>query len=424
MSVAELLLEDLSPGDPPTSAKSERIDTSRFVHVGPDAYGVLRSAPEPHWLVPDLLRSGKATVLGGSTMTAKSWLALQAGSSIAAGYPVWPGGEGKVSEGVAVFIGYDPHMTVEDVTRRLDHLDRGEHRRDQAMPPRAWEERFVSIGHSEQTGAFPIDRYRLDAEGCERIAEEILRPIERDRGPILTVTIDTLSTALPIGIDENDNAAMTAVVSRLSGLALDFRAAALAVHHPTKANSSAGGKFQSWDPLAYFRGASAIPSAAGVLAGLWAPQEHPQHRVLTCWSNSGRRRRTWFLVTSDPDRGAQGMVDMFWPVEPPGDASSAEDEGAAFEDLARAFPDEATERLSMREFTRRSQNAAMKKEPSGRDKKAAEKLRAWALTGNWLTREEDGARRLFLTSEGMRALAPFRRGGPRNEPAVDAARLL
>ena len=114
-----------------------------------------------------------------------------------------------------------------------------------------------------------IPRNRLDAEGCERIAEQILRPIERERGPILTLVVDTLSTALPLGVDENDNPAMTAVISRLSGLALDFKAAALTAHHPTKANSSAGSRFQSWDPMAYFRGAGAIPSAAGAVGCAW-----------------------------------------------------------------------------------------------------------------------------------------------------------
>lgn len=400
------LADAFKPAEPSTAEDDapEAVDTSRFVHVGTDAYAFLRAAPEPAWLVPDFLRVGKTTVLGGSTMTGKSWLSLQVGSSLAAGYPAWPGVEGEVSEGVFVFIGYDPHMTVEDVSRRLDKLDQGYHRKEQGMKPGAWAERFVTVGSSEQTGAFPVDRYRLDTEGCERIAEEILRPIERERGPILGIAVDTLSTALPLGVDENDNPAMTAVISRLSGLALDFKAAALTVHHPTKANSSAGSRFQSWDPMAYFRGAGAIPSAAGVLAGMWAPGDNPSHRVLTCWSNSGRRKRTWFEV-ADEERGAQGMIDYWWPGEAP-DGTSGEDEGANLEALAAAFTEDRAARLSWNAFAK-GISGGKSTHASGAAKKQAEHLLNWAKARGIAEREPDKPHRVYLTPNGIAELAQF-----------------
>lgn len=379
------------------------IDTSRFVHVGADRYAKLRRAPEPEWLVDSLLRIGKTTVLGGNSMAGKTWAALQIGSSVAAGEAVWPGAPERAAPGLVVYIGSDPHMSVEDVARRLYHFDTGAHRKGQGFAPGSWVEHFVTVGHSEQDGPFPVDRYRLDEGGCERLADEVLRPIERERGPIKLIVLDTLSTALPEGCDENSNPAMNAVITRFSMLALEFKAAGLALHHPTKASTASGDRFNSWDWSSYFRGASAIPAAAGVVAGLWAPAAYPSHRVLTAWSNSGAKKRTWFEVAG-PDRGAAGLIDYWLAVDPQdGGAAGRHDEAETLEALAEAFAEAGPEGLSWRGFVQGTQHGF-----SGAARERAEKLLEWTTGRGWTQRDEAAPRKVRLTHDGARAVAPYR----------------
>ena len=379
------------------------VDTSRFVHVGAERYKALREAPEPEWMVDSFLRRGKTTVLGGSPMSGKTWLGLQVASSLAAGLDVWPGAETKPTDGLVLYIGYDPHMSVEDVARRLDHLDRGPHRRGQGAVSGAWAERFVTVGHSEASGPFPVDRYRMSAEGADRLAEEVIYPLHRERGKIAAIVVDTLSSALPERVDENSSADMNAVISRLSMLGIEFQAAVLTLHHPTKAATSSN-HAKGFDPnnwTSYFRGSSAIPAAAGVVAGLWNPPNHPGHRVLTSWGNSARRNRVWLEVTNDEDRAVDGMVDYFIRTEAP-EGGAATDPADAMERLAAAFP-EYGKQSSYRGFVRATERSV-----SGAARGRADRLIKDLTEQGLLIREEEGGKKFSLTPEGDRAIRPYR----------------
>ncbi len=382
-------------------AKSdERAKHTAQLYFGREVYESLTSAPEAQWLARDFLRVGKTTILGGDSRTGKSWLALQALSGIAAGFAAWPGADVPASRGgVVVYLGFDPHMTVEDVAKRLQHLDNGPHRRGQDFPAWAWADNFVTVGHSELNGPFPVDRYRLDSGGVDAIASDILRPIHEERGAISAIVVDTISTAYPEGTNENDSSAMNAIITRLSMLAIEFHASVLGLHHPTKANASAGERFNDWEPLSYFRGSGALTNAAAVLAGLWSPFDAPTKRALTCWSNAAGRSRQWFEVCEPPD--ADRLRINYWlPADAP-DGTRGEDDGANLEALAAAFTDRH-ELLSWKAFVTGSQGSY-----SGAARKGAEKLLAWATVLGFAGREEDNPRRVYLTAEGKVNVAAF-----------------
>lgn len=379
-------------------------DTDACIYVGRDRYAELAARPEPAWLVPSLLRPGKATVLGGSPFTGKTFFTLQVTSSLAAGIPAWEGLEAVA--GPVVFLGFDPHCTVEDLARRLHWLDSGPHRR--GTTPGSWQDTLALVGHSDTEGAFPVDRYRLHTEGTERIALELLRPLEQRMGALGCIVVDTLSTALPEGCDENDSASMNAAMLRLGQLGLDFGAAVLVLHHPTKSAGSgaagSGGKatFNSWDPNAYFRGSSAISGAAGVLGGLWAPGAHPQYRALTTWANTGRKQRWWFEV-AEPERAATGCIDYWLPTdEPPG--GDELDPEALVERLALIFPDPTAP--ASRNAAALALAGRKSGDPSGAAKAKADATLQWASDEGYVVRPD--GRKYRLTPSGAEACESVR----------------
>lgn len=184
---------------------------------------------------------------------------------------------------------------------------------------------------------------------------------------------------------------------RLSMIGVEFGSAVLVLHHPTKAASSSGEKFNSWDPYAYFRGASAIIGAAGVLTGMWAPGASPAHRVMTVWSNTGKRRRWWYEVTHPGERSSEGMIDYWRPVDPPD--SAGEDQEAMEEKLATIFEEDAevTRNTAALRLTGKSRGS-----PSGAANKNARKVLDWAMSAEQgLVEEHERKHRLTEARIGV-----------------------
>ncbi len=380
------------------------IDTSRFIHVGAARYKALLETPAPEWMVEGFMRPTVTTVMGGAPFTGKTWLGLQIATSIAAGIDVWPGAETKPTDGIVVWLSYDGHMSVEEIARRAAHLDRGAHRRGQDVKPSAWADRFVTIGNSETSGPWPSSRYTFSEGGVDALCDKILYPIQQERGPIAAVFVDTLSSSLPEGCDENSSSEMNGFMNRATGIAFQFKAALAMLHHPTKGATSSQkrGEANHDDWTSYFRGSSAVPAAAGAVAGMYQPTSDPALRCLTCWGNSARRQRYWFEVTDDPDRAKDGMIDYWLPSDAP-QSAGGEDTGGLLEGLAQAFP-ESGELLSQRAFV-----TAFCGNYNGSTRQRVVKLTKGPLS-EWVTREEDGKQRFSLTYEGEQAVAPFREG--------------
>ncbi len=379
----------------------------RYLHVGPDAYEALLDAPEQEWLVRDFLGRGIGTAMGGGTFAGKTFMGLAVGRSFAGGHRGWFDNPFAGQHRNVVYLGMDTHMTSNDVARRLFHLDKAGVQRGER--PGAWMDHFFTIGSSWAAGSFPRSRYLLDAGGCARLREDYLSPIEKEHGPIDIIIDDTLSTSLPEGADEDNSNDMTQVVSELTSIAIDYKCAALTLHHPTKsAARDASGKvnFNSWDPHELLRGSGAIANCAGVVAAFFAPDAYPTLRLLKCMSNAGDRRKVWLEVAGEAE-AQRGHLNYFDAHEGP-ESSKPLDDDAVLRSLAHAFRD-PDQQLSQRQFTIATQRVAPGRQPSRAAKNRGEELAKLASEKDFLLFEGTNKRsKLRLSSNGKIATRQFR----------------
>jgi hypothetical protein len=313
--------EDARPGPPPSEPQRDNddlVDVSRFTFLGPEAWARLQSEPEPKWISSPMLREGTVTLLGSPPFTGKTRLGMWLSMCAARGVAPWADATMESEVGV-IYLGYDTHATAKSLRSTAHSLamasDRGfGFRGDRVLEDPEYQKYLMIAGHS-RSGVFPINRYRLDEEGVSRIESELVGEFVDRTGirPRLFV-VDTLSTALPTDIDENDNPAINRVLVNLGGLAIRQEAAVLVLHHPSKGATSKA--FDMDDFNSYVRGASSMAGAVGILSGLYAPREDPRHRALTLWTNYGGMQRQWFEVCSE-ERAEGRWIDYWKASESP-----------------------------------------------------------------------------------------------------------
>ena len=161
----------------------------------------------------------------------------------------------------------------------------------------------------------------LDPEGVSRIESELVGHfVDRTGAPPRLIVVDTLSTALPVGMEENDNTSINQVLAGLGSLAINLSAAILVLHHPSKGGTSKA--FDEDDFNSYVRGASSMAGAVGILSGLWAPRDEPRSRALTLWTNYAGMQRQWFEVCSE-ERAEGRWIDYWQASDSPIDAGKA-----------------------------------------------------------------------------------------------------
>lgn len=242
--------------------------------------------PPPPTIVPGLLYPGKLTVLVGAPFVGKSFLALHLGASHACGLAPWPGVEPPVA-GRVLYVGYEGNVA--DLVRRLRSADL---LTEPKRSPGAWATRLAMLAHDEEVSPALLESLKLHPQGIARLSATLRRD-----GPWVGIVIDTLAAALPEGLDENSNADMTLVCSRLQALAQETGCWVLVLHHPPKASAQPDADLALWT---LGRGAGGIIGTARALAVLDAPS--PGQRRLRFQVNVGATPRPMLFEVAPEDK--------------------------------------------------------------------------------------------------------------------------
>lgn len=255
----------------------------------------LQHAPEPTWLIEDLIAEGERVLLVGESQSFKTFLALDLCSHIAFGLP-WEGLE--VQAGNVLYLP-------------------GEGRRALGKRMQAWMRAHPELREDDAKGYFELTSELPPLTGP--IGRAALRATieELGAGPGLPkiVVIDTLSVALG-GADENEAAAVSGLINDFLGrLRTDFGCVSMLLHHPHKGARGAVG-------MSSIRGSSAI--GANVEVCLQTIRSGSLCTVHLTKSKDGETGRAWhrrFEVTKLGVRPNGKPITSGWLA--PADAAEA-----------------------------------------------------------------------------------------------------
>jgi hypothetical protein len=210
----------------------------------------LADLPPPTAVVGGLLHRGHVTVLSAPPYSGKSWFSINLATAIASQSTEkaapWPGAVLEAPATPTVYI--SPDFPVSELARRCRILD--QQRSDLVQADSYWEN-MTLVGDAGGV-IMPRERYCLDADGTDRIIEEVI-----PEGASLLV-LDTLSASLPLDVTENDNAGMARVMGNVQKIASQRDIAVLLIHHTAKPTAGKAGS-EVWSSV---RGAGAISGSA------------------------------------------------------------------------------------------------------------------------------------------------------------------
>jgi len=234
-------------------------------------------------------------LLFGRQKSGKTTWALAIARAWALAAPPWRGTPALPGSRVLVLSREQPVTRLDAVLRRLQ-----EHAGDGLE---GWEDRIVLLGRDRELSKVGRSLLTLHTPSVAELRAALLAA--REMGdPFGLVVLDSLSRLLPPGLNENDNAEISAWLDALEAIAVEVGVWVLLVHHVGYTDAPGRGEARSAG-----RGASAIGACAQVTLLLERVQGEANRRRLAVDGNAVLPRELHFDTA--PEEAEPGTVLFF-----------------------------------------------------------------------------------------------------------------